>query len=33
VLKKQKFEDLQTKIFVDVEECHGHPQDYDIYHT
>jgi hypothetical protein len=26
VLKKQKFEDLQTKIFIDVEGCRGHPK-------
>jgi hypothetical protein len=33
VLKKQKFEDLQTEIFVDVEGCRGHPQAYGLEHT
>jgi hypothetical protein len=30
VLKKQKFEDLQTEIFVDVDGWWGHRQDYFI---
>jgi hypothetical protein len=30
VLKKQKNEDLQTEIFVDVEGCQGHPQAYGL---
>jgi hypothetical protein len=35
VLKKIKFEDLQTKIFVDVEGqgCLGHPQSYVVDHS
>jgi hypothetical protein len=32
VLEKQKFEDLQTKVFVDVEGCLGHTQDYVLDH-
>jgi hypothetical protein len=32
VLKKQKFEYLQTEIFVDVEGCRGHTQAYGIDH-
>jgi hypothetical protein len=32
VLKKQKFEDLQTEIYVDVEGYMGHPQAYGIDH-
>jgi hypothetical protein len=31
--QKTKFEDLQNKIFVDVEGCLGHPQDYDLHHS
>jgi hypothetical protein len=32
VLKKQKFEDLQTEIFADVEGCQGNPQGYGLDH-
>jgi hypothetical protein len=32
VLKKQMFENLKTEIFVDVEECWGHPQACGIDH-
>jgi hypothetical protein len=33
MLKKQKFEDLQSENFVDVEQCQGNPQDYGLYHS
>jgi hypothetical protein len=32
VLKKQKFENLQTEIFVDVEGYRGNPQAYGFNH-
>jgi hypothetical protein len=33
VVKKQKFEDLQSEIFVDVELCRGNPQAYGLDHS
>jgi hypothetical protein len=32
VLKKQKFEDLQIELFVDIEGCRGNTQAYGLDH-